>query len=95
MSCNVPTPHDENRFDAFMNIRVADIQAVYKESSTRGVPFITPPIPSLRDPGWGLLASVARGDRHLPKDRSDGARPPGFRKERNTPASSREWDELL
>ncbi len=29
------TPADENRFDAFMNIRVADIQAVYEVVGAR------------------------------------------------------------
>jgi predicted enzyme related to lactoylglutathione lyase len=37
-------PTDPNRFDAFMNLRVADVQAIYTEWSSRGVEFITPPI---------------------------------------------------
>jgi catechol 2,3-dioxygenase-like lactoylglutathione lyase family enzyme len=37
-------PTDPHRFDAFMNIRVADIQAVYEAWSGKGVEFITPPI---------------------------------------------------
>ena len=57
------TPPDENRFDAFMNIRVADIQAVYEEWSARGVPFITPPIDNggyemrcyIRDPDGRII----------------------------------------
>ena len=38
------TPPDSSRTSAFMNIRVADIQAVYEEWSARGADFITPPI---------------------------------------------------
>ena len=38
------TPTDRNHFHAFMNIRVADIQAIYSEWSGRGVEFITPPM---------------------------------------------------
>ncbi len=57
------TPADKNRFDAFMNIRVADIQAVYEEWSARGVPFITPPIDNggyemrcyIRDPDGRII----------------------------------------
>ena len=37
-------PTDPSRFDAFMNVRVADIEATYREWSGRGVEFITPPI---------------------------------------------------
>ena len=35
---------DSSRTSAFMNVRVADIQAVYEEWSARGAAFITPPI---------------------------------------------------
>src|SRR6267142_4458356 len=37
------TPRDPNRVSSFLNIRVADIQAVYAEWSARGAQFITPP----------------------------------------------------
>ena len=37
-------PPDSSRTSAFMNIRVADIHAVYEEWSARGADFITPPI---------------------------------------------------
>ena len=37
-------PPDPNRVSAFMNIRVADIQAVYDEWTARGADFITPPL---------------------------------------------------
>lgn len=37
------TPPDHNRVSAFLNIRVADIEAVYAEWSARGAEFLTPP----------------------------------------------------
>ena len=37
------TPHDLNRVSSFLNIRVADIRAVYAEWSSRGAIFLTPP----------------------------------------------------
>jgi catechol 2,3-dioxygenase-like lactoylglutathione lyase family enzyme len=37
------TPPDPDRVSAFLNIRVADIQAVYGEWSSRGAEFLTPP----------------------------------------------------
>ena len=37
------TPGDPNRVSSFLNIRVADIQAVYSEWSARGAQFLTPP----------------------------------------------------
>jgi catechol 2,3-dioxygenase-like lactoylglutathione lyase family enzyme len=37
------TPPDPNRTSSFLNIRVADIQAVYAEWSSRGAEFLTPP----------------------------------------------------
>ncbi|HEY8082292.1 MAG TPA: VOC family protein [Solirubrobacterales bacterium] len=36
-------PPDPDRVSSFMNIRVADIQAVYAEWSARGAEFLTPP----------------------------------------------------
>jgi hypothetical protein len=36
------TPPDPDRTSAFLNIRVADIQAVYAEWSERGAEFLTP-----------------------------------------------------
>jgi catechol 2,3-dioxygenase-like lactoylglutathione lyase family enzyme len=36
-------PHDPSRTSAFMNIRVADIEALYQEWSARGAEFLTPP----------------------------------------------------
>ena len=37
------TPRDPDRVSSFLNIRVADIQAVYAEWSARGAQFLTPP----------------------------------------------------
>ena len=37
------TPPDPDRVNSFLNIRVADIQAVYDEWSERGAEFLTPP----------------------------------------------------
>jgi len=37
------TPPDPNRTSSFLNIRVADIQAVYAEWSSRGAEFLTAP----------------------------------------------------
>ena len=36
-------PPDPDRTSSFLNIRVADIQAVYSEWSSRGAEFLTPP----------------------------------------------------
>jgi hypothetical protein len=37
-------PSDPNRASSFLNIRVADIAAVYRQWSARGATFLTPPI---------------------------------------------------
>ncbi len=37
------TPPNPDRMSSFLNIRVADIQAVYAEWSARGAQFLTPP----------------------------------------------------
>ena len=37
------TPPDPDRTSAFLNIRVADIESVHKEWSSRGAEFLTPP----------------------------------------------------
>jgi catechol 2,3-dioxygenase-like lactoylglutathione lyase family enzyme len=55
-------PGDPNRVSAFLNIRVADIQALYEEWSSRGAEFLTPPIQRaseircyIRDPDGHLI----------------------------------------
>ena len=37
------TPRDPDRVSSFLNIRVADIHAVYEQWSARGAQFLTPP----------------------------------------------------
>ena len=56
------TPPDPDRVSSFLNIRVADIQAVYAEWKARGAEFVTPPIQReieircyLRDPDGHLI----------------------------------------
>ena len=55
-------PSDPNRVSAFLNIRVADIHAVYEQWSARGAKFLTPPIDRgpeircyMRDPDGRLI----------------------------------------
>jgi catechol 2,3-dioxygenase-like lactoylglutathione lyase family enzyme len=56
------TPPDPGRTSSFLNIRVADIAAVYQQWSARGGEFLTPPIDRgpeircyLRDPDGHLI----------------------------------------
>ncbi len=56
------TPPDPNRVSAFLNIRVADIAAVYEAWSARGAEFLTAPVQHaaeirayLRDPDGHLI----------------------------------------
>ena len=56
------SPKDPDRASSFLNIRVADIQAVYAEWSARGASFLTPPKEHkteircyLRDPDGHLI----------------------------------------
>jgi predicted enzyme related to lactoylglutathione lyase len=56
------TPPDPSRTSAFLNIRVADIDAVYEEWRSRGAEFLTPPV---RHP-WGEIRAYIRDpDGHL------------------------------
>ena len=56
------TPPDLNRTSAFLNIRVADIHAVYEEWRSRGARFLTPPI----EHPWGEIRAYIRDpDGHL------------------------------
>jgi catechol 2,3-dioxygenase-like lactoylglutathione lyase family enzyme len=55
-------PSDPGQVSSFLNIRVADIQAVYDEWSARGARFVTPPIDRgteircfMRDPDGRLI----------------------------------------
>jgi catechol 2,3-dioxygenase-like lactoylglutathione lyase family enzyme len=56
------TPTDPDRVSSFLNLRVADIEAVYNEWSAKGAEFLTPPIPReteircyIRDPDGYLI----------------------------------------
>lgn len=56
------TPRDPNRVSAFLNVRVADINAIYSDWKARGAVFLTPPIDHgaeircyLRDPDGHLI----------------------------------------
>jgi catechol 2,3-dioxygenase-like lactoylglutathione lyase family enzyme len=55
------TPPDPNRTSSFLNIRVADIQAIYAEWSARGAEFLTPP----QDRGAEIRCYVRDPDGHL------------------------------
>jgi catechol 2,3-dioxygenase-like lactoylglutathione lyase family enzyme len=55
-------PSDPDRVSSFLNIRCADIRAVYEQWSTRGAEFLTPPIDRsaeircyMRDPDRRLI----------------------------------------
>jgi catechol 2,3-dioxygenase-like lactoylglutathione lyase family enzyme len=55
------TPSDPNTTSAFMNIRVADIWALYKEWSSKGIEFLTEP----KDYGREIRGYVRDPDGHL------------------------------
>jgi catechol 2,3-dioxygenase-like lactoylglutathione lyase family enzyme len=55
------TPPDPNRTSSFLNIRVADIHAVYDEWSARGAEFLTPP----QDRGAEIRCYIRDPDGHL------------------------------
>jgi catechol 2,3-dioxygenase-like lactoylglutathione lyase family enzyme len=55
------TPPDPDRTSSFLNIRVADIQAIYHEWSSRGAEFLTPP----QDRGAEIRCYVRDPDGHL------------------------------
>jgi catechol 2,3-dioxygenase-like lactoylglutathione lyase family enzyme len=55
------TPPDPDRVSSFLNIRVADIQAVYADWSARGAEFLTPP----QDRGAEIRCYVRDPDGHL------------------------------
>src|SRR5437899_5988933 len=54
-------PSDPDRASSFLNIRVADIGAVYQEWSARGAEFLTPPI----DRGVEIRCYMRDPDGHL------------------------------
>jgi catechol 2,3-dioxygenase-like lactoylglutathione lyase family enzyme len=60
---NLASPAEPDQVDSFLNLRVADIDAVYREWTARGAGFITEPINNhghemrcyLRDPSGHLI----------------------------------------
>jgi catechol 2,3-dioxygenase-like lactoylglutathione lyase family enzyme len=54
-------PNDPNRTSAFLNIRVADIDRIYKEWTAKGAQFLTEP----KDHGREIRAYVRDPDGHL------------------------------
>ena len=70
------TPRDPDRVSSFLNIRVADIHAVYEQWSARGAQFLTPPTDRgpeircyIRDPD-GYLIEVGQTTRIPPPEDS-------------------------
>jgi catechol 2,3-dioxygenase-like lactoylglutathione lyase family enzyme len=55
------SPRDPDRTSSFLNIRVADIHAVYEQWSARGAQFLTPPT----DRGQELRCYMRDPDGHL------------------------------
>ena len=55
------TPSEPDRVSSFLNIRVADIHAVYERWSARGAEFLTPPT----DRGHELRCYIRDPDGHL------------------------------
>jgi catechol 2,3-dioxygenase-like lactoylglutathione lyase family enzyme len=55
------TPPDPDRVSSFLNIRVADIEAVYRDWSARGAEFLTPP----QDRGAEIRCYLRDPDGHL------------------------------
>jgi catechol 2,3-dioxygenase-like lactoylglutathione lyase family enzyme len=54
-------PRDPTRASAFLNLRVADIQAVYQDWSAKGAVFLTPP----KDHGREIRCYIRDPDGHL------------------------------
>jgi catechol 2,3-dioxygenase-like lactoylglutathione lyase family enzyme len=55
------TPQDPNRVSACMNIRVADVQAVYEDWKSKGAEFLTPP----QNRGREIRCYIRDPDGHL------------------------------
>ena len=55
------TPSDPDRVSSFLNIRVADIEAIYADRSARGAEFLTAPV----DHGREIRCYVRDPDGHL------------------------------
>ena len=68
------TPRDPDRVSSFLNIRVADIHAVYEQWTARGAQFLTPPTDRgpeircyIRDPD-GYLIEVGQATQIPPSE---------------------------
>jgi catechol 2,3-dioxygenase-like lactoylglutathione lyase family enzyme len=55
------TPPDPDRVSSFLNVRVADIHAIYNDWSARGAEFLTPP----QDRGREIRCYLRDPDGHL------------------------------
>lgn len=55
------TPQDPNTVSAFLNVRVADIEQIYKDWTAKGAEFLTEP----KDHGQEIRAYVRDPDGHL------------------------------
>jgi catechol 2,3-dioxygenase-like lactoylglutathione lyase family enzyme len=60
-SVTLETPSDLDRTTSFLNIRVADIEAIYADWSARGAEFLTPP----QDRGGEIRCYLRDPDGHL------------------------------
>jgi lactoylglutathione lyase len=60
-SVTLATPRDPDETSAFLNLRVADINAAYAEWSARGAQFLTEP----KDHGREIRAYIRDPDGHL------------------------------
>jgi catechol 2,3-dioxygenase-like lactoylglutathione lyase family enzyme len=60
-SVTLGTPADPDVVSSFLNIRVADIEAVHAEWSARGAEFLTPP----KDHGHEIRCYIRDPDGHL------------------------------
>ena len=60
-SVTLEPPSDRDRASSFLNIRVADIAAVYTQWSARGARFLTPPL----DRGGEIRCYMRDPDGHL------------------------------
>ena len=60
-SVSLSTPADPGRASGFLNVRVADIAAIYQEWSAKGAQFLTEP----RDHGREIRAYLRDPDGHL------------------------------
>lgn len=72
-SVTLETPRDPDRVSSFLNIRVADIAAVYADWSARGAEFLTPPM----DRGSEIRCYLRDPDGHLIEVGQRTGMPPG------------------